>query len=272
MDSHRIRPDLDPEKIAGFVLKRRYKDGGFSLAPSVPPSIQDTYYALNILQTLQKLFGYDHGYSPDQDKELKTYLRQMEIREGIALNVLYYYIWSCRAAGLKMGHLKGYIACKGDFVPLEDIYYMKRIRQELQDYEMEEFETRSSTHQYLWKTAKELWMWLYIMGRPNDEISSDILDWIKSCQNPDGGFGFLPNTTSFIENTCFCLRSLLFLGKEMKDLSKTLRFILSCYTGKGGFARKNGGTHLLDATYYAIQALMTYYLISNKEFDTEKDL
>ena len=259
MDSHTLRSDLDPRRIAGFVLERRHKDGGFGLAPSVPPSIQDTYYALNILETLKDLSGCNQGYHPDQDRELKSYLKQVELRKGVSPKLLYYYLYSCHVAGLRMEGLKEYLSSKGEAVPLEDRYYIKRIKENLQDLEMEGFRVGVLSHE--WKTSKELWMWLYIKGRPGNKIISDILEWISSCQNPDGGFGFLPNTTSFIENTCFCLRSLLFLGKQTKDINRSLKFILSCYTGKGGFARNNGGTPRLDATYYAIQALKDYYLL-----------
>ena len=49
---------MAPEDLASavieFVMTRYRKDrGGFAAAPSLPPSVEDTYFALRILETLQ---------------------------------------------------------------------------------------------------------------------------------------------------------------------------------------------------------------------------
>jgi len=111
-----------------------------------------------------------------------------------------------------------------------------------------------------WSTIKELTMYLRLKSRIQESEKNKLIRWILRCQNPDGGFGFLPNSTSFIENTYFALKALNLLKVEKNtiqpNLSKALSFILSCYTGRGGFARKSGGAPLLEATYYSIYSLL----------------
>ena len=134
---------------------------------------------------------------------------------------------------------------------LEDKFYAKKILKEFYgmniDWKIKEG----------WRTIKELYMSLYINdGMINGIDKRDIIQWINACQNPDGGFGFLSNSTSFIENTYFSLSCFLLLNESPDYISKISDFVFSCYTGKGGFSRKDGGAPLLDATYYAIKCLL----------------
>jgi prenyltransferase beta subunit len=108
------------------------------------------------------------------------------------------------------------------------------------------------------RTAKELWMSLGLAeGRP-ERLNTDrrsLLTWIRSCQNPDGGFGFLPGTTSYMENVHTCLRVLALLNAAPLDHARARQFILNAWTRSGGFARKSGGAPFLDATWHAVGSL-----------------
>ena len=91
------------------------------------------------------------------------------------------------------------------------------------------------------------------------------IDWLRACQNYDGGFGFMPGTTSFIENTFYGLRALELLGGQSEDPEMALNYVLSCRTKSGGFSRKANAAPFLDATYYAIGSL-----ISLQKYQKEK--
>jgi len=244
--------DFDPEKTIRFILKRKHNMGGFGPAPGVPPSIQDTYYALKILNMFSNIIKKKIKYLPSQDVSLYRYLNQMDIkRKNIPLKLIYYYLVSCKISGLKIKNFNKYILQKlnNNCITLEDRYYAKKILKEYYDKNIKYGIIDK------WRTVKELWMIIYLKENILETKKDKVVSWINTCQNPDGGFGFLPNTTSFIENTYFCVKSLIFLDKHPKKIDRIIEFILNCYTGKGGFARKNGGIPLLSATYYAIQSL-----------------
>ena len=105
---------------------------------------------------------------------------------------------------------------------------------------------------------KRRWMSLFLSERLGLKMveRDKAIDWLRACQNYDGGFGFMPGTTSFIENTFYGLRALNLLGGKPKDMEMALNYVLSCRTKSGGFSRKANAAPFLDATYYAIGSLM----------------
>ncbi len=220
----------------------------------MPPSIQDTYFALNILDIFWQTSKDEFNYSPSLDKELKEYLGNYRLEKGkTSLKLLFYYLVSCSIAGIKLRHPDEHIlSLQDNTLNLEDKFYAKRILKEYYTYDMETKPQKIKR----WRTVKELRMLLYISDGTAGEIDKRYaIKWINACQNPDGGFGFLPNSTSFIENTYFSLHSFSLLNEFPRHPERILNFILSCYTGKGAFSRKRGGTSFLDATYYAIKCL-----------------
>ena len=65
--------------------------------------------------------------------------------------------------------------------------------------------------------------------------SNEIVDWLQRSQNGDGGFGFFPGTTSFIENCHAGLAALTLLAAVPVDLVNARAFVIACQTGAGGF-------------------------------------
>lgn len=86
---------------------------------------------------------------------------------------------------------------------------------------------------------------------PNPEL----IAWLQACQNGDGGFGFFPGTTSFIENCHACLRALAFLGAKPLDPELAASFLSGCQTAGGGFSRGGRAAPFLDATWHALASL-----------------
>jgi len=239
---------IDPETIVDFILKRRYKEGGFGSAPSVPPSIQDTYYALSILKVFLPIPEEVFRYDPSKDELLRSYLREfLEKEEKLDPKLTYYYVKASQIASFDFS-LEELLKKIKNISNIEDLFYKSRI------FQIEKEELPRDC----WKNMKELRMYVYLKGDLSREERDSIVSWIYSCKNPDGGFGFLPHTTSFIENTYYALDALkrLGIGLGEKDRNKIIEFILSCYTGKGGFTRKGIGAPFLDATYYAIHSLI----------------
>jgi len=239
---------IEADKIVKFVLERRNKNGGFGVAAGTPPSVQDTYYALMVLKLFSDITSEDFDYDPSKDVFLKRYLSSITLDKSTRPKLLYFYIKACETAKINVS------LCIFSSLPnsyeyeLEDQFYLSKLtKQKIIPFRR-------------WNTIKELSMYLKLKPDIQESQKNKLMYWILRCQNPDGGFGFLPNSTSFIENTYFALKAINLLKIErntiQSNLSKALSFILSCYTGRGGFARKSGGAPLLEATYYSVYSLL----------------
>ena len=239
---------IDPEAVVNFVLKRRYKRGGFGSAPSVPPSMQDTYYALSILKVFSHITEEAFGYDPSKDELLRSYLKEfLEKEDKLDSRLIYYFIRTSNMVNFDFS-LEELLRKIKNISSIEDLFYKSRI------FQIENNDLPGDC----WKNMKELRMYVYLKRDLGREEKDSIVSWIYSCKNPDGGFGFLPHTTSFMENTYYALDVLkkLETGLDEKDRDKIIHFIISCYTGKGGFTRKGIGAPFLDATYYAIRSFI----------------
>ena len=212
---------IDPEKIVRFVLEKRNKNGGFGITAGTPPSIQDTYYALNLLKVFADIAVEKFNYNPSQDILLKRYLSNIVLNKNTSSKLFYFFMKSCEMSNINppsfrlSSLLKSY---NNSEYKLEDQFYIFKILKK----------PLSSLKN--WSIIKELTMYLRLKSRIQESEKNKLIRWILRCQNPDGGFGFLPNSTSFIENTYFALKALNLLKVEKNtiqpNLSKALSFIL----------------------------------------------
>lgn len=242
------------KNILDFVLARRHETGGFAAAPTLPPSVEDTYLALRILEHLLPQ-AEDEVYALIHDPSLAQFLLDPEEREEWHAKTGFHYVYSCRAAGIVHDRewVRQFVSdLLGDTGDLAEHFYCARMLQEIEDPPFKDFFPTG------WRSAKELWMNLVLADGDLGKLGTDrddLLAWIRSCQNPDGGFGFLPGTTSYMDNVHTCLRVLALLKAAPSDPPAARRFILSAWTKNGGFARKNGGAPFLDATWHAVASL-----------------
>ncbi len=138
---------------------------------------------------------------------------------------------------------------------LEERYFCCRIEREILAGHGERFLSLAGpASAWRFRAASELLMLLYLAPESAGQ-QQEFIDWLRSCQGFDGGFGFLPGTTSFIENCFDCLAGLALLHGTPKDPLGCRSYILACWTRSGGFARKNGATAFLSSTWHAVGAL-----------------
>jgi hypothetical protein len=275
-----VLPGINHDVVA-FVMARWQESGGFGFAPTLPASVEDTYHAIRILETirpvsqrkLQELKG---------DQHLKAFLMLKEDKETWSLRTTYQYLALCAFCGLcsDQGWLNrslGKRLKKG--ISFRDRYYLARIQREGSSSVAEpprgtgpEAPSKDwggaldGTGAKKWRTAEELWMLLYLHeGSPEalHTTKEDLVKWLQACQTPDGGFGVLPGTTSFIENSHWCLRALALLGSAPLSHDMALGFILRCKTRRGGFARKPWAAPFLYATWHAVAGLSLLRVPSN---------
>jgi hypothetical protein len=102
-----------------------------------------------------------------------------------------------------------------------------------------------------WVTCRDLSFCLQVGVDGTPEMA----DWLCRCQNNDGGFGFFPGTTSYMEYCDYSLSALYLLGSRPLYRQRASDFIVHCQAGSGGFARAIRALPFLEASWHAIHAL-----------------
>lgn len=249
-----------------FVMARRKDSGGFGATPRLPATIQDTYHALNILNLCRNEGTARESESllPAEDN-VRAYLTAcLRLVPSTGIGTTFHLLWSCRAAGVEFDHgavataVHAKIQGSGS---LEEWYYFARILTEILGSKSLLPAERQRITPVLtrgWRCVAEAWMHIYlarVLGRAAPRPESDLIAWFQNCQNGDGGFGFFPGTTSFIENCHACLRALAFLGSTPRDPDLASFFLRGCQTASGGFSRSGRAAPFLDATWHALASL-----------------
>ncbi len=78
---------------------------------------------------------------------------------------------------------------------------------------------------------------------------------INSFQNPDGGWGFVKDSTSFLENSYIAILALNEMNAKPIHINACRQFILRCQSNHGGFGRQFATVPSIEATYYALASL-----------------
>jgi prenyltransferase beta subunit/Zn-dependent protease with chaperone function len=95
-----------------------------------------------------------------------------------------------------------------------------------------------------------------------------LVPWITACQTEDGGFceelltdwhtepHQSDESLSDMQATFYAVKSLYILNKlDAADREGIIRYVLSCQTKKGGFAKRPNGEPMFEDTYYAVEIL-----------------
>lgn len=249
-----------------FVMSRCKESGGFGATPMLPATIQDTYHALNILFLVRQYEPTGETVpGPGAGNSLRTYLagcRNFLATAGTG--TIFQLLWSWRSIGLEFnpGPIAERIADRMRHSDsLEELYYCARILTEVLDDKWplpDEERSAPAVLNHGWRGVDEAWMHirLSLAFRKNLPLpKSELIAWLRACQNGDGGFGFFPKTTSFVENSHACLRALTFLGGKPPDPLRAALFLAGCQTASGGFGRSSRAAPFLDATWHALAAL-----------------
>lgn len=233
-----------------FIIQRKKQEGGFAATPLLPATVEDTYHALKILKDLEEL-GFNIDYKPKEDNTLKLWIYQnKKWREP---KVFYQFLRIYMMCNMEIE--KNFLEQSMNSLvlgklTLERAFYLAKIS-ELISFHLPDIKRLPKP-----KIAKDFWMWIYLKKKEITKSEKQgLIEYFRQCQNPDGGFGFSPRTTSYIDNTYFCLKVLKFFGSEPKNPEDVINFILFCQTKSGGFARTPFAAAFLDSTFYAIESL-----------------
>jgi hypothetical protein len=240
---------LDPSKIIQYLKERENEGGGFSFAIDLYPDIEDTYYATRILQLL------------DEDvnrNSIRNYLRNISWGEVAFPRVVYMLLYLHLALGVELPNQLSNLSCRewGGFGVLDVQYFSDEI-QKLLDEPMKppaspslfQFHQRENLQSLRKKVSVSM----------NHDLCFDkqgIVGWVQLCQNGDGGFGFYPGTTSYMENTYCALEILSKLNSAPLKIDLCQNYIISCQTASGGFSRAPVSFPFMESTFHAVVGLL----------------
>ncbi len=242
LDKEQPTEELKKE-VEAFVRKREKPAGGFAATPRLPPTVEDTYFAIRTLEILAAL-------TPETEARTLVFLKNISEVPNQPL-VFYRWLWL-------LTHLK---ALPADLEPFFALY-QKILSRTVSLTKPEGLFALFFSGKILGKppnSLKELARKrgfrtladLYHLSRIIPELSTRHLSFVKASLNPDGGYGFFPHTTSFLENVYYAVRLYELSGTEPPEKEKTLFFVKRCFR-KGGFARAPGGIPFLESTYYGV--------------------
>ncbi len=249
-------PEILVAKTIEFVRVREKETGGFGATPLLPATVEDSYHALMILALIEKKI--QKKVLPVEIKKHENFLREREHGFIKSAKTMFQIAKSMKILNITpdLKILNSFLEQRlSHNIPLEEIYYCARIYKEILNKDIPNFSNVGKVK--TWRTAKQLWMHIYSIGKEklSKKERQEYINWFQNCQNYDGGFGFMPGTTSYIENSHLCLRALYWLGSAPKDKLGARGFILACTTARGGFSRIQGAAPFLDATWHGIAAL-----------------
>ncbi|MHB8811269.1 MAG: prenyltransferase/squalene oxidase repeat-containing protein [Desulfobulbaceae bacterium] len=248
-----------------FVMERRKESGGFGATRRLPATIQDTYHALNILN-LSREYTVPGGdaYEPTEDG-LRAYLTaSLRLLSSTGISTAFQLLWSCRSAGVEFDQGSVATAVSNKMRGSESLaewYYCARILTEILGNNhllTAGAQGLTAVLSRSWRCVDEAWMHVYLaraLARTLPLPEPQLIAWFQASQNGDGGFGFFPGTTSFIENCHASLRALAFLGSRPLAPDRATLFLAGCRTAAGGFSRSGRAAPFLDATWHGLASL-----------------
>jgi hypothetical protein len=252
---------IDLTGVLSYVAQRRKATGGYGATLRLPATIEDTFEAVAISRDLAILApGTTLPHPPATDPELHGYLREAQHRTWPGLRTTCQLIRTSLFLGLPIdleraqSYTASHRATNND---LHTAYYIALIDSAIrttQPAQRPDLPAPLPSH----PTVKEVRMHLTLRKLAGDEQPADhdeLLAWLHRCQNGDGGFGFFPCTTSFIENSHHALAALTMLGAAPKQPEGARQFVLSCQTGRGGFGRGLRAAPFLDSSWHALASL-----------------
>jgi len=246
--------EKEKKELKKFIYSRVQPEGGFSFSPTTPPTLEDTYFALRLLEELQE-------YSISTQTE--SYITRLNQKEFHQPKHLYQLATIYRIIHLTdtENSLPDTIIHNHEFVinTLSDLYYMVLTKELLHmqvTLTRNEQSVLSSAQLKPVKSMEECKQLVILMIKLHSPFQQqEYIHLIQTTQNFDGGFGIVQHSTSFLEPTYQALRGLKELHARPIDIHECERFVHSCMTNIGGFGRQITTVPTLEYSYYAFLSL-----------------
>lgn len=240
-----IHHRIETGRVIQYLKDHEKREGGFSLVPELPSNIEDTYFATRTLKLLRRRMNR---------RNLTQYLKGMDWRQVQSPRTLFMLVYL--HVTVHVPFPSPLISLLKEYSPalqnLDGPYYSDEIRK-LLNQPLNRFSSFSAfqfqDNENLQALRKKISVWInHHVFFERDEI----VQWVQSCQNGDGGFGFYPGTTSFMENTYCALEILSKLKETPLRIDACKEYILNCQTKSGGFGRAPMSFPFLESTFHAV--------------------
>ncbi|MFW9904169.1 MAG: hypothetical protein ACFFFH_07555 [Candidatus Thorarchaeota archaeon] len=238
-------------RISNFILSYEKEDGGFSFSKYTPATREDTYYAVKSLNLI------DYQYKGEKVLSYIIQLLSKHIMNHRNFYQLLYLIHTYDFKPQRKLMVSLIKRSERQYHNLSDLYYYVLIMNTLNlplpktVYEII-MEYPAGSLRNLPNTAK----YLILLSSLNISFDEDYyLTYLKCCQSGDGGYGFLPGSTSFLENVCYALRAHNCLQSPPDHMDRILAFIQRCQGRRGGFGRKDVTLPTIRSTCHALESL-----------------
>lgn len=250
---------FDLKKIKEFILLRFKEEiGGFGATPLLPPTIEDTYFGV------KSLYFLNRNDLSRFSSEIHQFLSNHLEKTHLDLVSLYRLLTTWHLIGnndiSEIPSLRGLNLENFTFFGKSSLrlYALWSIARERGDKKIQQ-KIKKYIKFFPIRTLEDL----YYIGKIDNNLWIKNKDMVIKSQNGDGGFGFYPKTTSFLENTYFALKILYSLGiSEENVFQRGVEFIKACNNSDGGFGRKPGGISYLETTSLSIEILYILKKIS----------
>jgi len=235
-------------KLQDFILQRQKSDGCFATSPSLPSTVADTWYGVSLCRLLDDVFpGTALASALDREKILLFVRRHDDLLPSLPLRIIFFLASLQQYCTGTWPEPPGALMERPSNQSLDcaHFFYLRKLVPKL--YQTVTIQPPDLSH----STCRDL----YFCLRGGVEREPDMADWLRRCQNDDGGFGFFPGTTSYMEYCDYSLSALALLGGEPKHRQRAEDFIVYCQSGSGGFARAIRALPFLEASWHAMHAL-----------------
>ncbi len=262
--------------ITEFFRSREQKSGGFSAGRFMPATVEDTYHAIRCLKAAR-------NFHTDSVSDIWKYAGAAPIEAHLDFLMtrinekwnnskrLYQLLYSLNV--LIDTHISAINPlCSDELIieflhtrirvmpVLDECFHAARIIRLLTDAKKATLDNIPVLTTFPVKSISELRMLLYLSSVLSCALEEHDLnrwrEWLRLCRNGDGGYGFFPGTTSYVENIYHALEAFRLLGTAPEDTGTTAGFIRACRSARGGFGRRCEGIPFPDSTWYAVAVLI----------------
>ena len=250
---------LKPSMVIQYLKDHESTEGGFSFVLDLFPNIEDTYHAVRTFQLLK--------VNIDRNK-MANYLKSIPWEQFGFPRMVYMLLYLHLSVGIDLPPQLIELLKKdwSRFQILGAQYFSDEI-QKLLNQPLRPLLTLSpfqfSRQENLQSLRKKVSV---LLNRGVAFEKQEIIRWVQLSQNGDGGFGFYPVTTSFMENAYCALEILSKLNSPPLETHTCREYILNCQTRSGGFGRAPMSFPFIESTFQAVAGL---FLLEKMEGEDE---
>ncbi len=244
-ENSELKIEFNIDQVIQYLKEREKVGGGFSFAPDLYPDIEDTYYAIRTLKILSAEINRD---------KTENYLKTIDWMGVGFPRTIYMLVYLHISLNMDLPDpLKELLKMDwARFQAIDSQYFFDEIRKLIhqplipfQPLSCFQFNPEDNL-QILRKKVSILLNYGIEFNR------NEMIEWVQLSQNGDGGFGFYPGTTSYMENTYCALEILSKLRAYPFDMTSCKKYILGCQTKSGGFGRAPMSFPFIESTFHAV--------------------